>query len=162
MDVTRPTHLAKAAAQIFIFGLAHKNLLYHALSLFWDFLPRTGGEEPGCASLYLALSWKTFHEAVGTHIFMGSLWSGWDHTRVHLHPMDTSLGLLFQHLLGPSPGQHPTSHPHCCQRSQKSLVLSLVPSSILGAMDTVQSMELYCPLCAPWALVWAFNPHIAQ
>lgn len=71
MDVTCPTHFAKAAARICIFGLAHRNLLYHALCLFGDFLPHTGSEEPECASFYLALNWKTFHEAVGTHMSCG-------------------------------------------------------------------------------------------
>lgn len=77
MDVICPTYLAKAAAQTCIFSFAHRNLLYHVLSLFWDFLAPTGSKELRCASPYLSLSWKNLHGPMGTDMLMGYLgpWS---------------------------------------------------------------------------------------
>lgn len=153
MDAIHPMYLAKVAAQTCIFLLAHR-----ALSLFWDFWPPPGSEEPRCASPNLPLSWKTLHGAVGTDMFTASLGPC-----PACGQGETILGCMFSQrapawcpLLAPPrtfswPG--PVSRLHCGQGSQQSRVPSLVSSSLL---------VLDCPLCAPWTHVWAVGPRIVQ
>lgn len=85
---------------------------------------------------------------------MPCLWAGWDRTGVYVHPTGTSLGLLFQLLLGPSPGQDLSviSTAGRDPSSRVSLPLSpvlfwclTVPSVPLGPMSEPLSSSGFFP-----------------